>query len=96
MTAMSVASVFTLALQGQPVTVWDGDRVPRPLPMHRWLGVAGAADRALLSLCAGPTVDVGCGRRAGHDRGSRRDGSSRTSEKAAPNEGRQRGGVYHG
>jgi SAM-dependent methyltransferase len=61
MSTMSVASVFTLALQGQPVTVWDGDRVPRPLPMHRWLGVAGAADRALLSLCAGPTVDVGCG-----------------------------------
>jgi len=61
MSAMSVASVFTLGLQGHPVTVWDGDRVPRPLPMQRWLGVAGAADRALLSLCAGPTVDVGCG-----------------------------------
>jgi SAM-dependent methyltransferase len=61
MTAMSVAGVFTLALQGQRVTVWDGARAPWPLPMHRWLGPAGVADRALLDLCDGPTLDAGCG-----------------------------------
>ena len=29
--------------------------------MKRWLGDAGTGDRALLSHCAGPTLDVGCG-----------------------------------
>jgi hypothetical protein len=48
MTAMSVASVFTSALQGSPCTVLAGDRAPQQLPMHRWLGDAGTGDRAQL------------------------------------------------
>jgi SAM-dependent methyltransferase len=61
MTAMSVESVFTSALQGSPCAVLAGDRAPRQLPVHHWLGDAGTGDRALLSHCAGPTLDVGCG-----------------------------------
>ncbi|HEX4472202.1 MAG TPA: class I SAM-dependent methyltransferase [Nocardioides sp.] len=61
MTVMSVASVFTAALQGHACTVWEADQSPEPLPMHQWLGVAGGGDRALLEHCVGHTLDVGCG-----------------------------------
>jgi SAM-dependent methyltransferase len=61
MTVMSVASVFTAAMQGHACTVWEADRSPEPLPMHQWLGVAGGGDRALLEHCVGHTLDVGCG-----------------------------------
>jgi SAM-dependent methyltransferase len=61
MTVMSVASVFTSALQGHACSVLETDRLPEPLPVHRWLGVAEDADRALLAHCVGPTLDVGCG-----------------------------------
>jgi SAM-dependent methyltransferase len=61
MTMMSVASVFTAALQGHACTIRETDRLPEPLPMHQWLGLAGDGDRALLGHCVGPTLDVGCG-----------------------------------
>lgn len=61
MTVMSVASVFTAALQGHACTVRETDRAPEPLPMHQWLGAADETDRALLRHCVGPTLDVGCG-----------------------------------
>jgi len=47
------------------ITTADGDR--HHLPIERWLGGAAsthedrAADEALLGLCRGPTVDLGCG-----------------------------------
>jgi SAM-dependent methyltransferase len=61
MTMMSVASVFTHAMQGHACTIRESDRSPEPLPMHQWLGPAGEGDRALLAHCDGPTLDVGCG-----------------------------------
>jgi SAM-dependent methyltransferase len=61
MTTLPLASVYTHALQGHPCTVWEGDLAPQPLPTHAWLSVAGAADRALLAHCQGPTLDIGCG-----------------------------------
>jgi SAM-dependent methyltransferase len=61
MTAMSVASIFTAALQGHACTVRETDRTPEPLPVDQWRGVADDADRALLADCVGPTLDVGCG-----------------------------------
>ena len=47
------------------ITTADGDR--HHLPIERWLGGEAsshedrAADEALLGLCRGPTVDLGCG-----------------------------------
>jgi SAM-dependent methyltransferase len=61
MTTLPLASVYTHALQGHPCTVWEGDLAPQPLPTHAWLALAGAADRAVLAHCQGPTIDIGCG-----------------------------------
>jgi len=61
MTTLPLASIYTHALQGHPCTVWEGDLAPQPLPTHAWLASAGAADRALLAHCEGPTLDIGCG-----------------------------------
>ncbi|MET8231689.1 class I SAM-dependent methyltransferase [Micromonospora sp. NPDC005298] len=39
----------------------DGDGVRRALPVGRWHGDAEPAVAALVSRCAGPTLDLGCG-----------------------------------
>lgn len=61
MTTLPLVSIYTHALQGHPCTVWEGDLAPQPLPTHAWLACASAADRAVLTHCQGPTVDIGCG-----------------------------------
>jgi SAM-dependent methyltransferase len=61
MTTLPLASVYTHALQGHPCTVWEGDLAPQTLPTHTWLASAGPADRAILTHCQGPTIDIGCG-----------------------------------
>lgn len=53
--------VFSRAMRGEPCAVVGLDSVPSPLPMHQWVREADADDLALLALCEGPTLDVGCG-----------------------------------
>lgn len=59
--------LFERAAAGLPCWVRDEAGQRTQLPVRRWFGGAGAsaadrlADAALLSHCAGPTVDLGCG-----------------------------------
>jgi SAM-dependent methyltransferase len=52
---------------GHPSWISDTSGVRRPLPIGRWLGGEAStdddlrADEAILELCTGPTMDVGCG-----------------------------------
>jgi SAM-dependent methyltransferase len=57
----SFTEVFTCALRGAPTTVHPPGGPALPLPMATWSGPADAADHALLDLCTGSTLDVGCG-----------------------------------
>ena len=54
-------SVFAMALQGTPCRVVGLDGGPSDLPMGEWTREADADDLALLALCQGPTLDIGCG-----------------------------------
>lgn len=56
-----VAHVFASALRGRPCVLWEGDRATGLLPTDAWLRDADHSDEALLALCAGPTIDIGCG-----------------------------------
>jgi SAM-dependent methyltransferase len=58
---VSAARVFTSALRGHPCLVLDTDGARGLLPTRAWLREADPVDRALLDLCRGPTVDIGCG-----------------------------------
>jgi SAM-dependent methyltransferase len=55
--------VFSRALQGLPCHVLDlgAGGPPRLLPVADWTRRADAHDEALLALCEGPTIDIGCG-----------------------------------
>ena len=60
----SFTEVFTSALRGVPThVVHEADDMlpPLPLPVASWTGPADAADHALLDLCRGATLDIGCG-----------------------------------
>lgn len=58
----SFTEVFTSALRGVPThVVHTSDDTLTPLPVASWTGPADAADHALLDLCHGPTLDIGCG-----------------------------------
>jgi SAM-dependent methyltransferase len=61
----SFSQVFASALRGAPTTVsWVGDWIgdgPRVLPVSSWTRPADEVDRALVGLCEGPTIDIGCG-----------------------------------
>ena len=52
---------------GQPSWISDTTGVRRPLHIARWLGGIAATDEdrevdeAILDLCQGPTIDIGCG-----------------------------------
>jgi SAM-dependent methyltransferase len=52
---------------GQPSWISDTDGVHRPLHIARWMGGTASTredrevDEAILDLCQGPTMDVGCG-----------------------------------
>jgi SAM-dependent methyltransferase len=58
---VSFSTVFAQALQGAPTAVVGLDDEPRVLPMSEWTREADADDHALLDLCLGATLDVGCG-----------------------------------
>ena len=49
------------ALRGEPCQVLGLGRRPRPLPVDEWLRDADSDDHALLQLCVGATLDIGCG-----------------------------------
>lgn len=61
MIEQSFSEVFASALDGEPtVVVGIGDE-PMSLPVHLWSRTADDHDHALVALCEGPTLDVGCG-----------------------------------
>jgi SAM-dependent methyltransferase len=57
----SFSTVFAAALQGNPCAVIGLGEQPRELPMAAWTREADAFDHKILSLCEGPTLDIGCG-----------------------------------
>jgi SAM-dependent methyltransferase len=61
MSEQSFSAVFTHALRGNPCSVVGVHDEPRPLPVRHWTGEADRHDRALVSHCVGPTLDIGCG-----------------------------------
>lgn len=60
-TSVPVAQVFASALRGHPCLLLEADRPSGLLPTAAWLRDADPVDEALLGLCHGPTVDIGCG-----------------------------------
>ena len=61
MIEQSFSEVFASALDGAPtVVVGIGDE-PMALPVHLWSRAADDSDHALVALCDGPTLDIGCG-----------------------------------
>lgn len=57
----SFSAVFGAALRGVPCRVVGLDAEARPLPVADWSRAVDDADRQLLELCTGPTIDIGCG-----------------------------------
>ncbi|WP_299057191.1 methyltransferase domain-containing protein [uncultured Nocardioides sp.] len=57
----SFTNVFAAALRGEACTVVGIGDAPEHLPVSEWKREADEADRALLALCEGPTLDIGCG-----------------------------------
>jgi SAM-dependent methyltransferase len=56
--------LYEQALTGERCWVRHDDGRRRRLPVHRWLGGHGADkvfDDAVVELCSGPTIDLGCG-----------------------------------
>src|SRR6201997_4081508 len=59
--------LYDRALDGERCWIRHDDGAIRPLPAHRWLGArnADAADEAfddaVTRMCAGPTIELGCG-----------------------------------
>ena len=61
MTAVAAESAFAHAFASEECRVVSVDGMASRLPVEDWTRTADAADLALLSYCAGPTVDLGCG-----------------------------------
>jgi SAM-dependent methyltransferase len=57
---VSLGELFASALRGEPCLVVADDGAAL-LPTGSWVRDADRHDRAILALCAGPTVDIGCG-----------------------------------
>ncbi len=59
--------IYRVISSGEPCWISDSSGTRRPLHIDRWLGGDGStdedrrADDAILALCTGPTMDVGCG-----------------------------------
>ncbi|MGH8869892.1 MAG: methyltransferase domain-containing protein [Actinomycetes bacterium] len=59
---MTALTPYDVALRtGGPCWVRGCDGAAHPLPLNRWLADADEDDQAMLSRCAGATLDVGCG-----------------------------------
>jgi SAM-dependent methyltransferase len=59
-----LGNLYDRALGGERCWVRHDDGEVRYLPVRRWLGgrhADGDFDRAVLKLCTGPTIDLGCG-----------------------------------
>lgn len=59
--ALGFRHVFADALRGQQFEVVGLHDEPTALPTERWCQPADDDDLAMLRLCDGPTLDVGCG-----------------------------------
>ncbi len=57
----SFSKVFASALEGSPTVVVRHGEEPVLLPVDLWQRTADDADRGLVALCVGPTLDIGCG-----------------------------------
>jgi SAM-dependent methyltransferase len=59
--------IYRHVTAGHPSWISDTAGVRHPLPIDRWIGGTGSSDQdrdaddAILDLCQGPTIDVGCG-----------------------------------
>ncbi len=59
-----LGNLYDRALDGERCWVRHDDGEIRSLPVRRWLGgrhADGPFDRAVVELCEGPTIDLGCG-----------------------------------
>lgn len=59
-----LGNLYDEALNGERCWVRQDDGEVRTLPVRSWLGGHGADeefDRALVDMCDGPTIDLGCG-----------------------------------
>ncbi|HEV2798004.1 MAG TPA: methyltransferase domain-containing protein [Nocardioides sp.] len=61
MIEQSFSEVFASALDGAPTVVVGLGDEPVALPVHLWSRAADEVDHALVELCDGPTIDIGCG-----------------------------------
>ena len=57
----SFSDVFACALHGSPTVVVGLGGEPSALPMGLWTRPADDIDLAMVGLCVGPTIDIGCG-----------------------------------
>lgn len=56
--------LYERALDGERCWIRDGDGNVRSLPVHRWLrsrGTDDSFDDAVVQMCTGPTIELGCG-----------------------------------
>lgn len=56
--------LYDRALDGERCWIRHDDGAVQNLPVHNWIGGAhadGRFDRAVVDLCEGPTIDLGCG-----------------------------------
>jgi SAM-dependent methyltransferase len=64
---VSTDTIYRQIVRGEPCWIIATDGTRHDLPIRRWLGGNAstgedrAVDEALLGLCGGPTVDLGCG-----------------------------------
>ena len=59
-----LGTLYDRALAGEQCWIRDDDGLRRALPVRTWLGGRGgdaAFDGAVVALCNGPTIDLGCG-----------------------------------
>ncbi len=61
MIEQSFSEVFAGALGGAPTVVVGIGAEPVALPVHLWSRPADESDHAIVALCDGPTLDIGCG-----------------------------------
>jgi SAM-dependent methyltransferase len=60
--AIAAADLYGISLRRRDALVLrDEAGRARPLPLHVWLGAAGAVDERVLARARGPVLDVGCG-----------------------------------
>lgn len=60
-THASFTHVFGRALRGLPCVVAGPHETPQEIPTKLWTGDPDHVDEALMALCHGATLDIGCG-----------------------------------